>query len=65
MVTIQFGKLNLKDPILNTVKLVFIDIMKRDYKQFLNNVYNLLQKKEERLQILEDCYWTDYTVINF
>ncbi|NVM30573.1 MAG: hypothetical protein HWN65_17160 [Candidatus Helarchaeota archaeon] len=65
MVTIQFGKLNLKDPILNTVKFVFIDIMKRDYKQFLNNVYNLLQKKEERLQILEDCYWTDYKVINF
>ncbi len=64
-VTIQFNKLELKDPMLNTVKFAFIDIMKRDYKQFLNNVFQLLQQKEERVQILEDCYWTDYSTITF
>lgn len=64
-VTIQFDRLNLKDPMLNMVKFAFIDIMKRDYKKFLNNVYKLLQQKEKRLQILEDCYWTDYSVIQF
>lgn len=64
-VTIEFDKLNLKDPMLNTLKFAFIDIMKRDYKQFLNNVFLLLQQKEERLQILGDCYWTDYSVIPF
>ena len=64
-VSIEFDKLKLKDPLLNTVKFAFIDIMKKDYKIFLNNVYKILQKPQERLQILEDCYWTDYEVIKF
>ena len=64
-VSIQFDKLNLKDPLLNTMKIAFLEIIKKDYKIFLDNVYNLLQEKQKRLQILEDCYWTKYDVIQF
>ncbi|NVM55010.1 MAG: hypothetical protein HWN66_14995 [Candidatus Helarchaeota archaeon] len=64
-VILQIDKMNLKNPILNTVKIAFIEMIKKDYKIFLNNVHTLLQQKQERLQILEDCYWTDHDVIQF
>ncbi len=64
-VILQFNRLKLKDPLLDTVKIAFIEIMKKDYKVFLNNVYNLLQQDQKRLKILEDCYWTDQKVIHY
>jgi NDP-sugar pyrophosphorylase family protein len=64
-VSIEFDKLNLKDPLLNSVKFAFIDIMKKDYKTFLGNVYQLLQDNEKRMQVLQDCYWTDYNTISY
>ncbi len=65
IVTLQFDKLRLKDPLLNTVKLAFIEIMKKDYKKFLDNVFELLNQKQMRLKILQDCPWTNYKVIQF
>ena len=64
-VSFQVDKLNLKDPVLNTAKAVFLEVVKEDYRKFLDNVYNLLQDEERRLQILGDCYWTDYKAIDF
>ncbi|MFX1296381.1 MAG: hypothetical protein ACFFD2_16200 [Promethearchaeota archaeon] len=64
-VSIKFDKLNLKDPLMNAAKFAFISLMKRDYKIFLNNVYKIVQEKQEGLKILKDCYWTDYNVIHF
>jgi hypothetical protein len=64
-VIFQFERLNLKDPLLNTMKIAFIEVVKKDYKIFLDNVYNLLQEKQKRRQILKDCYWTNYEVIQF
>lgn len=64
-VTLQVDALTLKDPLLNSVKPMFLDIIRVDYKKFLDNVYDILQKEEARMQILEDCDWADYTVINF
>ena len=65
LVTLQFNKLELIDPLLNTMRLVFIDLLRKDYRKFLDNVYILLQKEEKRLNILEDCYWTDFSVVKF
>ncbi len=64
-VILQVEKMTLKDPLLNTVKIAFLEIVKKDYKIFLDNVYSLLQQKQERLKVLEDCYWTDNDVIQF
>jgi len=64
-VSLQVDKLNLKDPVLNAAKSVFLEVVKEDYQKFLNNVYNLLQAEDRRLQILGDCYWTDYQAIDF
>lgn len=64
-VVLQVDKLSLKDPVLNTAKVVFLEVIKEDYQKFLNNVYNILQEENRRLQILADCYWTDYKAIDF
>ncbi|MHA1278158.1 MAG: hypothetical protein ACTSQI_11535 [Candidatus Helarchaeota archaeon] len=64
-VSIEFNKLKLKDPLLNGVKFAFIDIMRKDYKKFLDNVYSLLQDKDKRLEILKDCHWTNYQAIRY
>jgi len=65
IVFLQVDKLNLKDPVLNTAKAVFLEVVKEDYRKFLDNVYNILQNENKRLQILGDCYWTDYKAIDF
>lgn len=64
-VTLQVDKLTLKDPLLSSVKIAFLEIIKGDYKQFLDNLFTLLQNKEKRLQILKDCYWINYQRISF
>lgn len=64
-VSFQVDKLSLKDPVLNTAKAVFLEVVKEDYRKFLDNIYNLLQDNARRLQILGDCYWTDYKAIDF
>jgi len=64
-VTLQVDFFTLKDPLLNSVKPMFLDTIRLDYKKFLDNVYILLQNETDRLQILEDCYWADYSAINF
>jgi len=64
-VILQVDSLTLKDPLLNSVRPIFFDIIKVDYKKFLDNVYNILQNEEMRIQILEDCYWTDSSAIDF
>ncbi len=65
IVFLQVDKLNLKDPVLNTAKTVFLEVVKEDYRKFLDNVYNIFQNENRRLQILGDCYWTDYKAIDF
>jgi len=64
-VTLQVDALTLKDPLLNSAKPMFLDTLRVDYKKFLDNVYTILQHENRRLQILEDCYWTDYSTIIF
>ena len=64
-VILQVDTLKLKDPLLNSMKVAFLEFVKRDYKKFLNNVYDLLQKKQDRLQILDDCYWANYDAVQF
>ena len=65
LVRFIISKLTLKDPILNKFKNPFIGIMKADYKKFLDNVYEILQDKEIRGQVLEDCYWVDDSRIKY
>lgn len=64
-VTFQVDRLRLKDPLLETAKIAFLEMIKKDYKKFLDNVFTLLQQKGERLQTLKDCYWTRYEFIQF
>jgi len=58
-------KLRLKDPILNQLRDPFIGILKADYKKFLNNVYEILQDKEVRVQSINECWWVKKEVIKF
>ncbi|MDD1776539.1 MAG: hypothetical protein LUQ65_00085 [Candidatus Helarchaeota archaeon] len=64
-VSLQVDKLNMKDPLLQAAKVVFLEVVKEDYRKFLDNVYKILQDAERRLQVLGDCYWTDYKAIDF
>ncbi|MHA1271327.1 MAG: hypothetical protein ACTSPY_16155 [Candidatus Helarchaeota archaeon] len=58
-------KLRLKDPLLNKLRDPFIGIMKADYKKFLDNVYDILQDKKIRDDVIKGCWWARKEVITF
>jgi len=64
-VSLVVDELELKDRFLNTIRIAFLDLIKTDYTKFLTNVYNMLQQPEKRLEVLEDCSWTDFAVVKF